>query len=154
MLLRPLTGCHNTDKNKPGLLAPLVHLGQFNISLCINRCHSTIYNMVMHVNAQGYQKLLSGGLAPKYSPFSLSSQGLVPLREPPFPATHLASKFRIALHIKRHALHLIIYYIKKFIVAGSSWILYYMFFPPSHHWCSILVLASYKYIVTLLLLYY
>ena len=59
-------------QNEPGLLATLVHLCQFNIPLCINMCHSTIYNMVMHVNAQGYQILLSGGLAPKISPFSLS----------------------------------------------------------------------------------
>ena len=117
MLIRLLTGYHNTDKNKPGLLPALVHLGQFNISLCIDMCHSTIYNMVMHVNIQGYQILLSGGLVPKIPLFS-SSQGLVPIREPPLFLPHSWLLNYALPYIKRHALHLIIYYIIKFIVAG------------------------------------
>ena len=127
MLLRPLTGCHNTDKNKPGLLPALVHLGQFNISLYIDMCHSTIYNMVMHVNVQGYQILLSGGLAPKIPPFLFFTGIGSPKGTSPFPATHLASKLCIALYKKAcSSFNYLLYY--KIHSRWSSWILYYIFF--------------------------
>ena len=56
-------------QNEPGLLAALVHLCQLTYPCVLTCVTQPYYNMVMHVNIQGYQILLRGGLAPKFSPF-------------------------------------------------------------------------------------
>ena len=72
-------------KNDPRLFTAFVHLFQFkHTPVYWHVSHNHIYNMVMHVNIQGYQILCQSRIGSHFSPFLFLHRDWFPLREPPF----------------------------------------------------------------------